>query len=84
MHRTWSLGKFRFIINLWALVFLVVTSIIFLFPPATPVSGSSMNYVIAVVGVVWAFAGVTWLVHARTHFHGPSQLKERLAIALAA
>ncbi|GMK54872.1 hypothetical protein CspeluHIS016_0114580 [Cutaneotrichosporon spelunceum] len=78
----WSLGRWRRPICLGALIFLFVTSITFMFPPFIPVvSGSTMNWVVLVVGIVWILCAVTWFVDARKMFEGPSELEERLAIS---
>ncbi|WOO79425.1 Choline transport protein [Vanrija pseudolonga] len=80
----WNLGRWRRPINALALVFLAVTTICFMFPPIIPVnSGSEMNWVVLVVGIVFIMCGVTWLVDGRKRFQGPSELEERLAESLA-
>lgn len=69
-------------INLGALIFLFVTSITFMFPPNIPVpTGSTMNWVVLVVGIVWIMCAATWFIDARHMFEGPSELEERLAIS---
>ncbi|TXT06963.1 uncharacterized protein COLE_06294 [Cutaneotrichosporon oleaginosum] len=84
-HAKWSLGRWRRTINGIALAFVVVTTITFCFPPAIPVlSGTTMNWVVVVVALVWLFAGITWAIDGRTQFHGPKALEERLEIARAA
>lgn len=95
-HAKWSLGRWRreFIskpeltagpVNAAALAFCGVTSVAFCFPPAIPVlSGTTMNWVVVVVALVWLSAGVTWVVDGRRRFHGPTALEERLEIARAA
>ncbi|TXT07291.1 hypothetical protein VHUM_03461 [Vanrija humicola] len=80
-HIIWSLGRWRRVVNGVALVFVTVTSVIFIFPPAIPVTGASMNYVIVVVGVVLLFSALTWIFHGRKHYKGPSHIAERLEIA---
>lgn len=83
--RRWSLGRWRRPVNAAAAVFLAVTTVTFLFPPAIPVrSGAAMNWVIVVCAVVWLLCGVTWLVDGRKRFSGPSALAERLAAGRAA
>ncbi|BEI80392.1 hypothetical protein CcaverHIS002_0109210 [Cutaneotrichosporon cavernicola] len=78
----WSLGKFRRPICVGALIFLLVTSITFTFPPFIPVaSGSTMNWVVLVIGIVWIMCAATWFIDARKMFEGPSELEERLAIS---
>lgn len=50
---TWTLGPILGpICNIVALVFTAVTTVFFVFPPELPVSGSSMNYAVAVFGIV--------------------------------
>lgn len=77
--RTWSLGRWRRPINLCALCFAVVTNVCFIFPPALPVTGESMNYAIVVFTVVMIACAVTWLFDGKKHFEGPSDLEARLA-----
>lgn len=50
----------------------------FLFPPALPVTGTSMNYIIVVVMIVFIMTGLTWAFDGRKRFHGPSHIEERL------
>ncbi|RSH84156.1 uncharacterized protein EHS24_005660 [Apiotrichum porosum] len=77
--RTYSLGRWRRVVNGLAIAFAVMTSVIFVFPPAIPVtSGSSMNYAIVAFAVVLIMCGVTWLVDGRKNFTGPRDLEERL------
>lgn len=53
-----------------------------MFPPAIPVpTGSTMNWVVLVVGIVWIMCAATWFIDARKMFEGPSELEERLAIS---
>ncbi|WOO84842.1 Choline transport protein [Vanrija pseudolonga] len=78
--RRWSLGGFRRIINACSLIFLTTTSVIFLFPPALPVDGATMNYVCVVIGVVGIMSAVVWLMDGRKHFVGPTELAERLEV----
>lgn len=69
-------------INLVALIFLFVTSVCFVFPPFIPVtSGSTMNYVVVVMAIVYVLCAITWFVDGRKNFLGPSELEERLAIS---
>jgi choline transport protein len=72
--RTFTLGKFRPIINVCALIFAIVTSVFFVFPGALPVSGPTMNYVIVVVAIVTLMCAVTWIVDGRKHFTGPKNI----------
>ncbi|WOO83601.1 Choline transport protein [Vanrija pseudolonga] len=76
--RRWSLGRWRRIVNLQGLAYLCLTSVVFLFPPALPVTGTSMNYIIVVVVIVFIMTGLTWVFDGRKRFHGPSHIEERL------
>jgi hypothetical protein len=80
----WSLGKWRRPINGAALIFASVTTVCFLFPPFIPVtSGSAMNWVIVVFGIVMLMCGLTWVIDGRKNFTGPSELEGRLAVGKA-
>ncbi|GAA6040312.1 hypothetical protein JCM8097_009414 [Rhodosporidiobolus ruineniae] len=81
---TWTLGPVlgRFA-NVVALCFTAVTTVLFVFPPALPVSGSSMNYAVAVFGVVLVIALGTWLTTARKQFIGPRDLGKLLELSRA-
>jgi amino acid transporter len=84
-ERRWSMGRWRRAVNGVALVFLIVTTVTFMFPPRVPVrGGDSMNWVVVVAGVVWLACGITWALDGRRRFEGPSELTARLAAAKAA
>ncbi|TXT10530.1 hypothetical protein VHUM_02035 [Vanrija humicola] len=80
----WSLGRFRRVINVIALAMLVLTTVIFTFPPAIPVNGESMNYVVVVLGVAIILCLGTWFVDGRKNYHGPRDIEARLAMAATA
>lgn len=82
--RSWTLGRWRRPINIVALAFAVMTNVCFIFPPALPVTGESMNYAIVVFTIVMIMCGVTWVVDGRKHFQGPSDLDARLAMGKTA
>lgn len=65
---------------MFALCFACLTTVTFCFPPAADPTGSSMNYVAVVVGIVLLLAGGTWLVDGR-NFSGPADIDARLAAA---
>lgn len=48
-----------------------MTTVLFLFPPALPVDGSSMNYCIVAFAIVIIIATVQWFVDGKKNFHGP-------------
>ncbi|KAK5047013.1 hypothetical protein LTR84_006955 [Exophiala bonariae] len=43
----------------------------FAFPPFRPVTGTNMNYTVAVLGSVTLLCGLNWVFYARRHFQGP-------------
>ncbi|KAH7317000.1 amino acid permease [Stachybotrys elegans] len=67
-----SLGKgvFGYIVNWTSVLFVLVTSIFYCFPPFLPVDASSMNYVIVVIGIFVLFLVGLWL-HKRNAYSGP-------------
>ncbi|GMK58357.1 hypothetical protein CspeluHIS016_0503890 [Cutaneotrichosporon spelunceum] len=83
-ERGWSLGRYRRAINVSALVFLAVTSVVFLLPPFRPVNAENMNYAVVVFVIVLAMCGVAWFLDGHEHFEGPTDVDERLAAAKAA
>lgn len=82
--RSWTLGKWRRPINIVALLFATLTNACFVFPPAIPVTGESMNYSIVVFVVVMIMCLVTWFVDGKKHFLGPTELETRLAMGKSA
>ncbi|TXT13498.1 hypothetical protein VHUM_00865 [Vanrija humicola] len=67
--------------NIFGLVFTTVTTVFFLFPPAIPVTGSSMNYASAVFGLVGIISAITWFLQGRKDFIGPRDLGALLELA---
>lgn len=49
----------------------ILTTVLFVFPPELPVTGSNMNYAIAAFGVILLIAGGTWIFDGRKNYHGP-------------
>jgi len=87
--RTLTLGAFGYVINIFALIFALVTTVFFVFPPAIPVtSGTTMNWVIVVVFVVFIMMAIAWAAECRKTFTGPKNidallLQSRLAAQVA-
>jgi len=76
--RSWSLGKWRVFVNGGALIFALVTGVVFTFPPFLPVTGTTMNYAVVVLAIVAIMAGAVWLTDGRKNFYGPRDIEERL------
>ena len=51
--------------------YVVLTTVLFVFPPALPVTGANMNYCIAAFAAVILVASVQWAVDSRKTFKGP-------------
>ena len=57
--------------NIIGLAYTVLTTVLFLFPPAIPVSGVSMNYCVVAFAVIVLISAVQWVVDGRKNFVGP-------------
>lgn len=57
--------------NVIGLVYTIVTTVLFLFPPALPVSGSTMNYCVVAFAVILIISTIQWIVDGRKNFEGP-------------
>jgi amino acid transporter len=67
----WHLGAWSKPIGAIAVVWVVLISILFMLPTASPVNFGNFNYApVAVLGT-FAIVGIWWLVSARTWFKGP-------------
>lgn len=76
--RQWGLGRWRRPINVGAMLFALLTSVCFVFPPVLPVTGATMNYATVVLAVVFMLCGLVYAFDGRKKFHGPLDLEERL------
>ncbi|GAA5952667.1 hypothetical protein JCM3765_002240 [Sporobolomyces pararoseus] len=82
--RTWNLGPILGpLANIVALAFTAFTTVFFVFPPELPVTGSNMNYAIAVFGFVFIVSVITWVIQGRKTFVGPRDLGALLELARA-
>ncbi|KAI0145490.1 amino acid permease [Xylariaceae sp. FL1272] len=64
-------GPLGWICNLVGIAWTLLTTVLFVFPPETPVTSENMNYAVAAFAVILLIAGVTWIVDGRTHYKGP-------------
>jgi len=71
MENKWHLGAAGWLFNGVTVAWTVVITIFYCFPTATPVTGSTMNYAVAVLAVFAIVGVVNWFVYARTRFEGP-------------
>ena len=52
-------GVIGWILNLVGIAWTILTTVLFVFPPETPVTSNNMNYAIAAFGVILLIAGGT-------------------------
>ena len=67
----WHLGRWSGVVGTIAVGWVVVITVLFMLPQASPVTVESFNYAPVAVLVVLGFAGIWWLVSARKWFTGP-------------
>lgn len=70
----WHMGAAGWLVNGISIAWTVLISIFYCFPAGRPVSGSTMNYASAVLGVFALLGAVNWFVFARGRFEGPRGL----------
>jgi amino acid transporter len=63
----WNLGRWSPLIGWVAVVWVIIICILFVLPPASPITISTFNYAPIAVLVVLAFAAISWRVSGR-HF----------------
>jgi amino acid permease (GABA permease) len=67
----WQLGSWSRPIGIVAVTWVVIISVLFMLPTASPITAKNFNYTVVAVAVVLGFAGTWWLVSARKWFTGP-------------
>ncbi|HEY2552737.1 MAG TPA: amino acid permease [Streptosporangiaceae bacterium] len=67
----WHLGRWSTVVGVIAVTWVVIITILFILPTASPITVKNFNYTIVAVAVVLGFAGIYWLVSARHWFTGP-------------
>ncbi|KAI3624872.1 hypothetical protein CBS14141_003300 [Malassezia furfur] len=70
--RSYDMGPFLgWTTNLVGTAYVLLTTVLFLFPQTVPATGSSMNYSIVAVAIVLFLALGYWFIHGVKHFKGP-------------
>ncbi|PLB49328.1 amino acid permease [Aspergillus steynii IBT 23096] len=59
------------VIDMISLSYIALTTVLFLFPPERPVTGSSMNYCIVAFAIIVIVSVVQWIIDGRKNFKGP-------------
>ena len=67
----WNMGKASIFVNIWACIWTVFVSIIFIMPVTLPTSANTFNYAIVYLGGILAFAGLYWIIQGRKFYTGP-------------
>lgn len=62
---------FAWIANIIGLVYIIVTTILFFFPPDLPVNANNMNYCIVAFGIWMFICAVWWFVSGKKNYTGP-------------
>ena len=74
---------FAWFANLLGIAYVILTTVLFVFPPELPVSGSSMNYCIVAFGIVLIISMIQWFVDGRKNYTGPKvELDEQVLTAV--
>lgn len=66
-----NFGRFSKFINLYAIIWTVFVSIVFVFPNYMPVDRENMNYTVVMIGFAFFGAGGWWVLGARKFYKGP-------------
>ncbi|KAJ9201891.1 hypothetical protein DTO164E3_3329 [Paecilomyces variotii] len=66
-----TLGKWGTPLNLIAITWVLLISVILFFPPSKPVTAANMNYAICVAAFIAIFSLVWWWASARWKYTGP-------------
>jgi len=67
----WHLGRWSMPIGIISVAWVVIITVLFMLPTASPITWKDFNYTVIAVVAVLGFAGIWWAVSARTWFTGP-------------
>ena len=67
----WHLGRWSRPIGIVSVAWVVIITILFMLPTASPITLKTFNYTVVAVVAVLGFAGICWAVSARKWFTGP-------------
>ncbi|KAI9934568.1 hypothetical protein ASPWEDRAFT_175295 [Aspergillus wentii DTO 134E9] len=71
-ERKWKLpSAVGWVADMISLSYILLTTVLFLFPPALPVTGSNMNYCIAAFAIIVIVSVFQWFVDGHKNFTGP-------------
>jgi len=67
----WHMGKYSVFVNIWACLWTLFVSIIFLLPTLRPVSAINMNYAAVFLVFILLLAMIFWYTNGRRYYSGP-------------
>jgi amino acid permease (GABA permease) len=67
----WHLGRWSRPIGIIAVTWVVIITVLFMLPTASPITWTNFNYTVIAVVAVLGFATIYWAVSARKWFTGP-------------
>ncbi|MEU3372633.1 amino acid permease [Streptomyces sp. NPDC006711] len=67
----WNLGRYGRPVAAVAVVWIVLSSVLFMLPQVSPITADSFNYAPIALGVVLLIATIWWFATARRRFQGP-------------
>ncbi|KAM0445046.1 hypothetical protein ACHAO4_010026 [Trichoderma viride] len=71
-ERKWVLPSwFGWTADIISLSYISLTTVLFVFPPVLPVTGSNMNYCIVAFAIIVAISLFQWIIDGRKNFTGP-------------
>ncbi|KAJ6002988.1 hypothetical protein N7451_005535 [Penicillium sp. IBT 35674x] len=71
-ERKWKLPRaVGWFTDIVSLSYIALTTVLFVFPPSSTVTGSSMNYCIAAFAVIIIISAFQWIVDGRKNYTGP-------------
>lgn len=71
-HRSFKLPEpLGWIVNIVGILYTILTTVLFVFPPELPVTGSSMNYCVVAFAIVVLISLFQWIVDGRKNYTGP-------------
>jgi amino acid transporter len=67
----WNLGRWSKLVGWVAVIWIVASSVLFMLPQVSPITGDTFNYASIALAVVLVIATVWWFATARRRFQGP-------------
>ncbi|UNI17727.1 hypothetical protein JDV02_004048 [Purpureocillium takamizusanense] len=71
-ERKWRLPNWLgWTADIISLAYISLTTVLFLFPPGLPVTGTNMNYCVVAFAIIVIISVIQWIVDGRKNFTGP-------------